>query len=38
MKVLQCVKSIYLFYFPARRVFRYAGMDVTAIVSVNDIT
>jgi hypothetical protein len=30
-QVLRCLKSKYLSFFPARRVFRYAGMDVTQI-------
>jgi len=28
-QILRCLKSKYLLFFPARRVFRYAGMDVT---------
>jgi hypothetical protein len=27
-QILRCLKSKYLSFFPARRVFRYAGMDV----------
>jgi hypothetical protein len=29
-QILRCLKSKYLLFFPARRVFRYAGMDVSA--------
>jgi hypothetical protein len=29
-QILRCLKSKYLLFFPARRVFRYAGMDVNA--------
>ena len=32
-QILRCLKSKYLSFFPARRVFRYAGMDVTLIIS-----
>jgi hypothetical protein len=28
-QILRCLKSKYLLFFPARRVFRYAGMDVS---------
>jgi hypothetical protein len=28
--ILRCLKSRYLLFFPAHRVFRYAGMDVTS--------
>jgi hypothetical protein len=27
-QILRCFKSKYLLFFPARRVFRHAGMDV----------
>ena len=30
-QILRCLKSKYLLFFPARRVFRHAGMDVTAM-------